>query len=169
MINAPYELAPFPDQNPLDGVEEHARHQSWSFTRFNDSALTLALPGQTTKYEVQMEWQEEFCALLIACSLPTEIKEASFEMASQAIERINEALWLGHFDMSNGGKFPTFRYTLLLRMVPPGTAMDLIADVLEIAQGECNRFYSTFKRAQAGDVRLHEDLDAAVFETVGEA
>ena len=59
--------------------------------------------------------------------------------------------------------------TLLLRMIPTGIAIDLVADILDIAGAECNRFYTTFQLAQAGDVRLHDDLSAAVFETIGEA
>jgi hypothetical protein len=90
-------------------------------------------------------------------------------MAIEALEKINKNMWLGHFDLSNKDKYPTFRHTLLLRMIPTGIAVDLIADVFEIALAECDRFHTTFQLAKEGDMRLHDDLDAVVFETVGEA
>lgn len=168
MIGVPYELA-HDDNNPLDMVEEFAESKSWSFVRHDDITMTITLPGQKAKYEVNMEWQEEFCSLLIAVSLPISLEARHHGMAVPALEKINKNMWLGHFDLSNQDKFPTFRHTLLFRMIPTGIAIDIIADVLDIALAECNRFYTTFLLAQAGDVRLHDDLSAAVFETIGEA
>lgn len=168
MIGVPFEMS-HDDNNPVDMVEEFAASKGWAYTRHDDVTLDIVLPGQKTKFNVSMEWQEEFSSLLIACSLPLEIAPNNYEMAVQALEKINQNLWLGHFDLSNHNKYPTFRYTMLLRMIPTVTAVDLVADVLDIAAAECNRFYTTFQLAQAGDVRLHDDLHAAVFETIGEA
>lgn len=168
MINAPYELA-HDDNNPLDFVEEHVEGKGWKYTRYDDAGMTVTLPGQKAKFEVGLEWQGEFSALLIACSLPLTIDEKHYDMAATALEKINQNLWLGHFDLSNQNKHPTFRHTLLLRLIPNTIAIDIVADVFDIAIAECNRFYSTFQLAQTGDNRLHDDLNAAVFETVGEA
>ena len=168
MIGVPFELS-HNDNNPVDMVEELAESKGWTFSRHDDCTINIALPGQKTKFDVSLEWQEEFSALLIACSLPLEISAANYEMAVQALEKINQNVWLGHFDLSNQNKLPTFRHTLLLRMIPTGIAIDLIADIFDIASAECNRFYTTFQLAQAGDQRLHDDLSAAVFETIGEA
>jgi hypothetical protein len=168
MMGVPFEVAQ-DNNNPIDMVEELAETKGWEYVRHDDCLIDLALPGQKTKFSVSVEWQDEFSALLIACSLATEISASNYEMAVHALEKINQNLWLGHFDLSNQNRFPTFRHTLLLRMVPAGIAIDLIADVFDIAIAECNRFYTTFQLAQAGDVRLHDDLHAAVFETIGEA
>jgi len=168
MMTVPFELS-HDDNNPVNMVEEFVQSKGWAFSRHDECTLNIGLPGQKTKFDVSLEWQEEFSALLIACSLPLEISEVNHEMAVQALEKINQNLWLGHFDLSNQNKFPTFRHTLLLRMIPAGIAVDLVADILDIAAAECNRFYTTFQLAQAGDVRLHDDLSAAVFETIGEA
>jgi hypothetical protein len=168
MISVPFELAN-DNQNPLDLVEELAEHKGWTFTRIDDEGMNMVITGQKAKYDVAMEWQEEFSSLLIACSLPLPIDAAHYEMTVQALEKINKNIWLGHFDLSNQDKFPTFRHTLLLRMIPAAIAVELIEDVFDIVIAECNRFYSTFERAKEGDIRLHDDLTAAVFETVGEA
>ncbi len=168
MIGTPFELS-HDSNNPVDMVEELAETKGWDFIRHDDCTLDMSLPGQVANISVCLEWQDEFSALLISCSLPIEIPAGSYEMAAVALEKINQNMWLGHFDLANQSMFPTFRHTLLLRMIPSGIAIDLVADVLDIAVAECNRFHSTFRLAAAGDVRLHDDLNAAVFETIGEA
>lgn len=168
MISAPFDLA-HDDNNPLDMVEELLQSKGWNFSRTDDDFLVINVQGQKVDYEVCMEWQEEFSALLFACSLPIEIVEANYEIAARTIEQINQNMWLGHFDLSNKGCYPVFRHTLLFRMIPTGIAVDLVNDVMEIALAECDRFYTTFQLVQAGDVRLHDNLQAAIFETLGEA
>lgn len=168
MIGVPYELS-HDDNSPLDLVEEFIEQKGWKYSRVDEVTLDISLPGNKVNYDVCLEWQEEFSSVLIACALPIEISAANYEMAVQALEKINANLWLGHFDLSTQNHMPTYRHTMLLRLVPAGVSSDLVADVLDLAIAECNRFYSTFQLAQAGDVRLHDDLSAAVFETVGEA
>jgi len=168
MIALPYELS-YDDNNPLDQVEEFLTGKGWTFTRHNATAISATLPGKQAKYALDLEWQEEFSALLVACVIPIEIKPEADPAAIEAMATINQSLWLGHFDLLHEGKFPTFRHTLLLRLVPAGIAVDLIADVIDIAMGECDRFRHTFTLIEKGDERFIDDLDAAVFETVGEA
>lgn len=168
MINAPFEL-PQEDNNPLDLIEDLSREKTWLYTRFDEETLDLVLPGQKTKYDASMEWQGEFSALVIAVIMPIKMQDEHMQVTAEALEKINQNLWLGHFDLSGQGKSATFRHTLLLRGVPANIAIDLIADIFDLAVAECNRFYSTFQLARLGDGRLHDDLHAAVLETVGEA
>lgn len=167
-MGAPYELTSN-DNNPLDMIEEVVQARGWTFERSDNDFMYVDLPGLKESYEVCLEWQEEFSSLLLACSIPVEIDAAHYEMAVKTMEQINQNLWLGHFDLSNKGKFPTLRHTFLFRMIPTGLAVDIVSDVLELAIAECNRFYTTFQMIQAGDVGLQDNLHAAVFETVGEA
>lgn len=168
MIGSPFELA-HDDNNPLDMVEELAQSKGWNFTRTDEDFLVMTLPGQKGPLELWLEWQDEFSALLLSCAIPVEIADEQYEMACRTLEQINQNMWLGHFDLSNKGQSPTFRHTLLLRMIPSGIAIDTIHDVVDIAMAECNRFYTTFQLVQSGDVRLQDNLGAAVFDTVGEA
>jgi hypothetical protein len=169
MRSAPFELPHNDDANPLNMVEDLAHSKGWKFTRHDDDLMTIMVPGQKVEYEVCLEWQDEFSSLLFACSLPLEIAEAHYEIAARTLEQINQNLWMGHFDLSNQNIYPTYRHTLLCRMLPVGISIDMIADVFDIAVAECNRFYTTFQLVQAGDVRLQDNLHAAVFETIGEA
>lgn len=169
MISSPFELAHEDDANPLDLVEDMVSEKGWEILRNDEDLLVFRVPGTKMKYEICMEWQEEFSALLFAASMPIEITDKSHEAAAISIEKINSNMWLGHFDLSNKNIYPTFRHTLLFRTVPSGSAVDIVQDVIEIAVAECNRFHTTFQLIAAGDVRRHDDLSAAIFETVGEA
>jgi hypothetical protein len=169
MISAPFDLAPDDDANPLDLIEEMVESKGWTILRSEDDLMVISVPGQKAKYEIAMEWQEEFSALLFACSLPLDVAEKHKDAAAKTLEHINQNLWLGHFDLSNKGVHPTFRHTLLFRMIPSGLAVDIVQDLVEIAIAECNRFYSTFQLVVAGDGGLQDNLTAAIFETVGEA
>jgi len=170
MINSPFDYAPdVGDNNPLELVEELCESKGWKFVRVDNDLMTLTVQGTKVKYEICLEWQEEFSALLFACSMPVEIKDERYDDAAATIQEINENLWMGHFDLSNKGVFPTYRHTLLFRMIPSGIAVDIVQDTIEIAIAECNRFYATFQLIQAGDTRLQDNLNAAIFETVGEA
>lgn len=168
MTGAPFEL-PADCNNPLDMIEEMVSQRGWNFNRSDDDYLIAIIPGLKEDYEVCLEWQEEFSALLMACSLPVEISPAQFEVAARTIEQINQNMWMGHFDLSTQGKFPTFRQTFLFRMIPTNLVVDIVNDALEVVLAECNRFITTFQLVQAGDTRLQDNLHAAVFETVGEA
>lgn len=171
MISSPFDYAPdIGDNNPLEMVEELCDSKEWKYTRVDNDLLTLTIPGHKgVRYELCLEWQEEFSAVLFSCCIPLEIKDEQYEGACATIQEINENLWMGHFDLSHKGVFPTYRQTLLFRMIPSGIAVDIVQDTIEIAVAECDRFYTTFQLIQAGDTRLRENLSAAIFETVGEA
>lgn len=168
MIGSPLEVGQ-EDNNPLDMIEDLVASKGWKFHREDDEFLMIELQGQKEVFEVCLEWQEEFSALLMTCSLPIKISPAHHEIAVRTLEQINQNLWLGHFDLSGRDGSPALRHTLLMRMIPAGLAVDLVHDLLDLTLAECNRFYTTFQLVQAGDVALQDNISAAVFETVGEA
>ncbi len=168
MINAPFELTHH-DNNPLDLVEDLAHTKGWKLVERDSDYMSVIVAGQKSEYEVIMEWQEEFNAVLFSCAIPLQIKDEQYETAARTLEQINQNLWMGHFDLSTKGQSPTFRHTALFRMIPAGIAIDILQDTIDIAMSECDRFFTTFQLVQAGDVRLHDNMSAAVFETVGEA
>jgi hypothetical protein len=168
MTVSPYEI-PQEDSSPIEMIAEMAQSKGWKVVRAEADYLVLSVKGIKTDLEMCLEWQEEFSALLMGCSIPVEIRDEHYETAAQTLEQINDSLWMGHFDLSNKGLFPTFRHTLLCRMVPFAVVLDLAADAIDIAVAECNRFHTTFQLLQAGDVQLQDNITAMVFETVGEA
>lgn len=169
MIGSPFEL-PQEDNNPITIFEEIVNEQNWTIDpRSNESSLTFTVKGKVAAYTIHMEWQEEFSALLFACVIEMDVAEKHKIHAAEVLAQLNESLWLGHFDFSTEGVLPTFRHTMLLRGIPPQVSAELMADLVDLAVAECDRFHSTFKMLKAGDIRTRDTLSAAVFETIGEA
>ena len=168
MINSPFELAQ-DDHNPLDLIEDLAGHKSWYFERVNPYTLTLQMAGQRAKYDVQLEWQDEFHALQFSCFLNLPVKDEYKSMASDLLMQTNEGMWLGHFIIDAQTHQPTFRYAMMLEHVPAAVSVEMVSDLMDVAITECDRFYTTFQMLSQGSISTHETLFAAMMETIGEA
>lgn len=168
MMSVPFDVAN-DDSHVLDLIEDMAEHKGWAFTRHDDDTLTLTLKGQVAVYDMELEWQEEFNAVLFSCVMNLPMRDENRAHAAETAQRANENLWLGHFDFSTEGARPTFRHTLMLRLISSAIAAEMIGDLIELAAAECDRFHTTFSMLSAGDTRMQDALHAAIFETVGEA
>ena len=105
MINSPFEL-PQEDNNPISTFEEIVNEQDWAVDpRSSENSLTFSVKGKVASYTIHMEWQEEFAALLFACVIEMEVAEKHKTHAAEVLARLNESLWLGHFDFLSDGAF----------------------------------------------------------------
>jgi len=168
MIQSPYELTP-EDNNPLDLVEDLAGHKNWHFERIHPHALTLQMAGQRAKYDVQLEWQDEFYALQGSCFINMPIDEKFSAIAADLLMNTNNNMWLGHFIIDEATRQPTFRYAMLLEHIPAGVSVEMVSDLIELMITECDRLYTTFQMLSEGNIANRETLFAAMMETVGEA
>ncbi len=168
MISSPFELS-HDDHNPLDLIEDLASHKNWYFERVTPYMLTLQMAGQRAKYDVQIEWQEEFCALQFSAFMNLPIDKSFDVIASDLLMRTNEAMWLGHFIIDAATRQPTYRYTMMLEHIPSAVSVEMVADMVDVAVDECDRRYATFHMLSQGRIDTRETLCAAMMETVGEA
>ncbi len=157
------------DHNPLDFVEELANHKSWYFKRLDNNTMTLQLAGQRSKFDINLSWNDEFCALKFNCLMDMKINDASRDVVADFLLQTNEDLFLGHFIIDTPTSRPSFRYTMMLEHIPSAVSIEMISDVVETAVLECDRFYNTFKMLSNGSIHSHELLSAAMMETLGEA
>ncbi len=171
MITSPFEFA-YGDAsaNPLNLLEELAKQRHWLSERINENLMFLKAAGKNAEYSLQMEWDDSFNALQVRVPLDIDMKECHMAAAAELFLKINETMWIGHFDMSGSSKQqPTYRHSLLLHTAPAPIAIEMIADLTEIAITECDRFYMTFKMLASGDIRSQEAFSIAMFNTAGEA
>ena len=168
MTNSPFEFA-YNDSNPLDLLEELARSRHWLSERVNENIIYMQAAGKNSQYTLQLEWDDEFNALQLSAPLDMELQSDYLAAAAEIFLKINDSLWVGHFDLSGEKNKPTFRHTMLLHTVPSPIAVEMVADLAEIAVTECDRFYMTFKMLAAGDIRSQEAFSVAMFRTMGEA
>jgi hypothetical protein len=154
--------------NPIDLLEEVVSANEWRFERTADAEMVVELAGSWCDYRLHFVWHEDLAALYFSCLFDVRIPRGKRAVAYELLAMINEKLWLGHFDICSEELVPVFRHTLLMRGAA-GVPVEQLEDVVDIAFGECERFFPAFQFVLWGGRSPAEALAAAMLETVGEA
>ena len=86
----------------------------------------------------------------------------------QLISLINEQLWVGHFDLWVQDGMVMFRHALVLAG-GAGAVEQQCEALLSTALEACERYFPAFQFVVWAGKPAREALDAAMFETSGEA
>ncbi len=84
------------------------------------------------------------------------------------IALVNEQLWIGHFDLWSSDNVVMFRHSLLLAGGVAPTQPQC-ATMMKCAVDACERYFQAFQFVLWAGKNARESLDAALFETEGEA
>ena len=154
--------------SPLSVVEEIASSNDWSFERSGQDEITILTQGQWTDYQLSFTWMGEIDALHLACAFDMKIPEARRSEVQRLIAAINEQLWIGHFDVWLTTGSIMYRQALIL---PGGmTASPAQCELmLEGALHACERYYPALQFVIWAGKTASEAMDAAMFDTAGEA
>lgn len=154
--------------NPLDVVERVANGNDWSFERNGEDEITILVRGRWTDYQVSFTWMDDIEALHLACAFDLKVPDRRRIEVQQLISYINEQLWVGHFDLWLQDGIAMFRHALVL--AGAGTASNQQCEaLLGSALNACERYFPAFQFVLWAGKSAREALDAAVFETSGEA
>ncbi len=159
-----YELS----KNPLDILEELVVANDWRFERINDCELTLEIGGSWCNYDMYFVWQEELSAMFFSCHFDVRVVDSQQQRVYELVGRVNERLWLGHFDFLADQQTPIYRHTIPMRGQREISAEQL-EDLVDAARFECERFYPALQSVVWGGQPVQDALAAAIMETVGEA
>ncbi len=154
--------------NPLDLVEQLAAAQDWAYHRHSEEELVAEVPGQWCGYKLWFGWHPDLEVLQVACVLDLKVPQKKIRAVHGLLALANEKLWLGHFELWSEQRHPAFRHTLLFRDGAHASG-ELLQEVVDIATGECDRFYPAFQFVLWGGRSPEEALMAALLETEGEA
>lgn len=155
--------------NPLDNVEEFLSINNWVFDRMTDDELIVQLQGKACTYRLFFIWQADMSALQFCCQYDLTVAPGNMDAAARALLKINENLWMGHFDIPQGNSMPSFRHTCLLRGVRGLSGIDHIEDLVDISLAQCERYYSVFDLLARGADAMDDDLSLALMDTSGRA
>lgn len=154
--------------NPVDVVERIATRRDWPFDRSGDGEIFVKHSGHWCGYSMCVSLHPEngmlFFALVVDLRVPPKKRDA----VRTLVARINERLPLGHFDLESEEGHPVFRNTELLWREDTVRAAK-IEEIFAIALDECERYYPAFQLMVWAGKTADEALEAAIFETVGEA
>jgi len=157
-----------PRINPLDVVERLATGNDWSFERASDDEITILVAGRWTDYQLSYTWMSDIEALHLACAFDLRVPERRRAEVQALISLINERLWVGHFDHWVTEGIVMFRHALVLAGGTEASGKQCEA-LLDTALEACERYFTAFQFVVWAGKTAREALDAAMFETSGEA
>jgi hypothetical protein len=154
--------------NPLDVVEGVAAVNGWSFERATEDEITLLVAGHWTDYQVSYTWMGDIEALHLACAFDLKVPELRRPEVVQLISLINEQMWVGHFDLWPQDGLVMFRHALVLAGGVAAAASQC-ESVLSMAIEASERYFPALQYVVWAGKSARDALDAAMFETSGEA
>jgi hypothetical protein len=154
--------------NPLEIVEHMATSHLWAFERASDDELNVVVRGKSADYQVLFNWMNDVEALHLACTFELEGPERSNAEIEHLIPMINSQMWVGHFEFWPTERLVVFRHTLVLSGGVHASRRQCEV-LLSAALDACERYHSAFQFVAWDAAGAHEALEAAMFETAGEA
>jgi hypothetical protein len=154
--------------NPVDVVERVAALNEWSFERAGDDEITISITGRWTGYQVAFTWMDDIEALHLACAFDLKVPERRRAEVLALISQVNEQMWVGHFDLWSQDGVVMFRHALVLAggVEASGRQCEVLLDA---AIDACERYYQAFQFVVWAGTGAREAMNAAVFDTHGEA
>jgi hypothetical protein len=154
--------------NPLAVVENMALRNDWSFERSVEDEIAIAVAGRCANYQISFTWMDAIKVLHVACAFEVKIPQSRLAEIQQLIARINEQMWVGHFDVWSQNGTVMFRHSLLLDG-GVSTSDGQCAAVLGKALDACEHYYPAFQFVIWAGKSAREAMDAVMFVTSGEA
>jgi hypothetical protein len=154
--------------NPLEVVEHLAALREWAFDRSAEDEVAISISGRWADYHLSFTWMDELEALHLACAFDCRVPERRRAEVLSLIAQVNEQLWIGHFDLWSRDGVVMFRHSLILAggSEPTGRQCEV---ALEAALEACERYYQAFQFVVWAGKPAREAMDAAMFDTAGEA
>ncbi len=155
-------------ENPLDLVEELVTANSWNFNRYNTDEMIVDVQGRWCQYRLHFLWREDLNALYFSSAFDAPIPDSRRIAVYELLARVNEKMWMGHFEICHDDLVPMFRQTCLMRD-EWGASFEQIEDLLDIALSECDRFYPAFQYVMDGGKNPADALLLSMVDVMGVA
>jgi len=154
--------------NPVDVVERMAATHNWSFARASEDEVTLVIGGQWADYQVSFTWMGDIEALHLACAFDLKVPSTRRNEVTELAAKVNEQLWIGHFDLWFNDGLVMFRHALVLTGGAAASGPQC-ESVLSAALDACEQYFQAFQFVVWAGKSAAEALEATMFQTSGEA
>lgn len=152
----------------LDVVEQTVAAANWAVERSEEGVIHCASMTKWGEFGGMFSWRDEPPSLTFTLTMDLRAPNTKHAAISELLRRINERLWLGHFDYWTDEGVAVFRHTIpmLDRISPdPGEIAAILAAALDAA----DQFLPAFNFVVWAGKSAEEAVAAVVFETAGEA
>ncbi len=154
-------------RNPIDLVEQIANSHDWSFERAVEEELTLAVEGNWCDYHISLNWRQDLEALHMACAFDLKVPDSRLSEVYKLVAKINEQMWIGHFDIWSSEGLIMFRQGLMLNNAQP--SVEQCEALLQAALESCERYYQAFQYVIWAGKNAPDAMASVMFETQGQA
>lgn len=158
----------FVENNPLDIIENIVVQNDWAYDRQGNEELTVGVEGSWCQYHLWFSWRADVQAVHFSCAYDMKIPAKNAHSVYELLAKVNEKLWVGHFDSWQDEGLVMFRHTLLFKGLS-AIPQSQIEDIIEIGMGEMEKFYPAVQFCLWGGKSPTDAIDAAMLETMGEA
>lgn len=157
-----------PEHEAIDVVESYVASQEWTYDRQGETEILVQVPGQWCDFNLYFAWNQDLAAMHFTCAFDMRVPNEKRSPVNDLLATVNEKLWLGHFGLWREENLPIFRHVLLFKDAG-GPSYGQIAELVDTAVSECDRFYPAFQYVVWGGKSAADAVDMAMVDTVGEA
>lgn len=154
--------------HPIDIVESLAETRAWEFDRVGENQIAMAVEGQWRTYALTLAWSAGDETLRLICSFEMDPPAARRTQVLDVINRANDMLWSGSFNLWESQALMVWRYGLLLTGGQMASSSQIARMVLD-AVNACERFYPAFQLVAWSDRDPANALQVAIAEAYGRA
>ncbi|GAA4643240.1 YbjN domain-containing protein [Pontixanthobacter gangjinensis] len=156
------------DAAPVDMLAALFEARGWPFEALSREEISVEIQGSWAKYQLRAIWRSDDNVLQLLCLPDVRVAKDKLTPAYELLAKVNEQLWLGHFDIWSKGGVLVYRNAALLG--DEGLlSLDRAQAIVETAVEECDRFYPAFQFVLWGDKTPADALDSALVDAAGEA
>lgn len=156
------------ETDPLALIEEIITEAGWHYEREEDDAIQCALPTRWGEMGALFALRFEPAAIHFSVTLDVKPVEAKRSAIALLVMMANERMWLGHFDYWAEDGVLLYRHALPMLDRDEPTEGE-IRSLFAAAIDSIDRFVPAFNFVIWAGKTPHEAIDAAMFETHGEA
>ncbi len=152
----------------MDIVEQTLLAADWACERSEEGLIHCASLTRWGEFGGMFAWRDEPASLTFSLTMDLRAPNAKHAAISELLRRMNERLWLGHFDYWTDEGVAVFRHTIpMLDRISPDPGE--IAAVLAAALDAADQFLPAFNFVVWAGKSAEEAVTAVAFETHGEA
>ena len=158
----------FLNQNPIDIIEDVIHSKKWAFSRAANHELVAEITTESCQYRLYFSWSEQIKAINFTVTFDFKIPKSKSKNVYELLARINEKLWIGHFDITSKNGILAYRHTIF-ESHENEMFYNQLEDLVDIAIYECEKYYPAFQLLLFDESCPHEALEFCEIDVIGRA
>jgi hypothetical protein len=154
--------------HPIVIMKSLVEANDWQTHHHSLNEISVDISGYWSDYYISVKWQEEHSAIHITALLDIYVIDQQRTEMMDLICRLNERVWMGHFNLTREEGCLMFRHTTPLRGTG-GATLEQVIDLIEVTVAECEKYYPALFQLAIGSASASSATETVLMETVGHA